>query len=165
MRTGIHTLDELRTAFRYDPDAGLFYWRVKRSSNQDVGDIAGSRRGGRADYWRLRFDGVEYEAHRVAWLFMTGAWPDGLIDHRDLDKLNNRWLNLRPATVAQNSANARGRGAHPKGVTLHRNGRYQAQVKASGRNHYLGLFDSPEEAHAAYVVAATRYFGEYARAA
>lgn len=160
-----HTLEQLRTAFRYEPETGHFYWLVRRSNSHQIGHIAGSRRGGRADYWRLRFDGVEYEAHRLAWLFMTDEWPEGLVDHRDLDKLNNRWANLRAATVAQNAANAAGRGAYPKGVTLHKNGRYQAQIKTDGRNHYLGLFDTPQEANAAYAAKAAELFGEFARAA
>jgi len=162
----VHTIEQLRAAFRYDPASGNFYWLCRTSLSIRVGDVAGSHRGGvGVKYRRLRYDGVEYEAHRVAWLFMTGEWPSALIDHRDMNKSNNAWGNLREATPMLNNANAPGHGQYPKGVTLHRTGRFQAQIKARGKNYYLGLHDTPEQANAAYAAKAVELFGEFARAA
>lgn len=161
----LHTIDELQRVLRYDPETGLFHWRVKRSNSSRADGVAGSCCGENAAYWRLRFDGVVYLAHRVAWLFMTGQWPNGPIDHRDLDKLNNRWANLRAASPTENNANTRGRGKFAKGTTRLPHGRFMAQIKKDGRSIYIGSFDTEADAAAAYAAKATELFGEFARAA
>ncbi len=89
--------------------------------------------------------------HRAAWLLVTGAWPEHEIDHDDLDKTNNKWSNLRPATRAENMQNlsavncsGRLRGAHPY------HNKFKSWIRAYGKSHYLGLFDTEIEAHEAY---------------
>lgn len=98
---------------------------------------------------------------------MTGEWPADMIDHKNRDRTDNRWENLREATRSQNNANRRASSTHGfKGATFNRRqGRWMAQTKVNGKRVYLGYYDTPEEAHAAYVAAAERYFGEFARAA
>ena len=90
-----------------------------------------------------------------------------LVDHRDGDGLNNQRSNLRPATSAQNAQNRRKRQdarCHLKGITLRKSGKFEAQIKISGRSVYLGLFDNEVNAAAAYRDAAEVAFGEFARA-
>jgi hypothetical protein len=96
--------------------------------------------------------------------------PDGVIvDHVNCDGLDNRRANLRVATLAQNAQNSRRRkrtASGLKGVYWNKLGRkWQAEIMADGRTYYLGLFDAPEAAHAAYVEAAKRLHGEFARVA
>lgn len=146
----------------YCPETGTFRWKVAYARCVKVGKIAGSKT--RDGYWIIFHRGVRYPAHHVAWFFMTGVWPKR-IDHKNLVKDDNRWTNLREATPAQNNANWRAQGAYGKGVTFHSGGKYQAQIKVQGRNHYLGLFETPELANAAYATAAKNYYGEFARAA
>lgn len=150
--------------FSYCPDSGHVTWLIEpRAGIIKVGDLAGyiTKDGYRAIRYRRKW----YPAHHVAWFLMTGVWPK-MIDHKNLNKGDNRWENLREATPLQNNANVAGRGKYPKGVTFHKQvGRYQAAIKVEGRSHYLGLHDTPEQAHAAYIAAATRFFGEFARAA
>jgi HNH endonuclease/AP2 domain len=96
---------------------------------------------------------------------MTGKWCRVIIDHRDGDPSNNRWDNLRRATVAQNGANKprhRNNTSGFKGVCRDR-GRWRAAIYKNGRRHPLGNFPTPEAAHAAYVKAARKLFGEFAR--
>mgnify|MGYP000223524280 CR=1 FL=1 len=162
------TQTRLRELLHYDPKTGLFVWRTNRR---------GMRTGVRAGYVKvfknvsylnIRVDGRHYRAGRLAFLYMTGEWPPDEIDHRDCDGLNNRWENLRAATRSQNRANSRLSSnslTGYKGVTYHRKScRYRAWIQVGGKGHYLGRFDTPEEAHAAYVAAAKKYFGEFARA-
>src|SRR5688572_15965797 len=99
------TAQRLRELLRYDPESGIFYWIAHRRGLQ-IGDIAG-REASRGE-WRITVDYVEYVAARLAWLYMTGEWPSHEIDHRDQQKLNNKWDNLRPATRPQNASNRSG---------------------------------------------------------
>ena len=96
---------------------------------------------------------------------MKGKWCSQVIDHRDGDPSNNRWTNLRSATRSQNSANKRlyrSNACGLKGVCRERSG-WRATIYKNGRRRHLGNFPTPQEAHAAYVKAARKLFGEFAR--
>jgi hypothetical protein len=93
--------------------------------------------------------------------------PDGVeVDHRDGNGFNNRRSNLRLATRAQNAHNRKA-AAHNssgyKGVTRSRLGKWQAQIKANGKYQWLGDYETPEAASQAYIEAAKRLHGEFAR--
>jgi hypothetical protein len=113
--------------------------------------------------------GKLYLAHRVCWYLKTGKWPDHDIDHKDQDKANNRWKNLRRATDSQNQANRKtpkNNTSGYKGVSWHTHyGKYVASIEVRGKAIWLGSHDSKELAAAAYLVAAKKYFGKFARAA
>ncbi len=157
--------ERLRELLHYDPETGVFTWRVHRGFKAQPGKIAGKvdKRG----YRLITVDCKSYWAHRLAWLYMTGAWPKDGVDHRDLVKDNNSWGNLRQATASQNQANRRCRcdsRSGLKGVTWHpQSGKWRAYIRHDGRFHHLGLFDAPETAHAAYLAAAEKQHGEFAR--
>jgi hypothetical protein len=93
--------------------------------------------------------------------------PDEYVDHIDCNGLNNRRGNLRLATISQNNRNRRKQkntSSSYKGVSWHkRTNKWQAVIRANDKQEYLGLFDTPIEAHEAYKVAANRLFGEFAR--
>jgi HNH endonuclease/AP2 domain len=109
-----------------------------------------------------------YNEHQLAWFYMTGRWPKPTIDHRDGDSTNNRWNNLRQATASQNNANRRrprNNTSGYKGVYRGRRpGQWRAQIGKNGRTKYLGTFPTRQAAHAAYVAAARKHYGEFARA-
>jgi hypothetical protein len=148
----------------YCPETGVLTWRNPDAVNMQPGAVAGSIGGN--GYRQIHFQGRKYVAHRVIWFMMTGELPPNVIDHKNRDRLDNRWSNLRAATISQNAGNQPGKGRFPKGVTFHQQmQRYQAQIKKDGKNYYLGLFDSPEEAAAAYIAAANELYGEFASAA
>ena len=157
------TQNRLREVLDYNPTTGVFVWRVRRGC-MSAGDQAG--RTTDEGYLSICVDGRSYQAHRLAWLHFYGVWPVGNIDHRDTDKKHNWIANLRLATKSQNGAN---RGANRnnttgfKGVTLHHSGRYCAAIKKDQHHIYLGIFDTPEQAHAAYDRKATEIFGNFAR--
>jgi hypothetical protein len=106
-------------------------------------------------------------AHRLAYLYMTGEWPPAGIDHRDTNRSNNRWNNLRAATQLQNSTNSSIRIDNTsgyKGVYWHIGARkWRAQIVSKGKIHLLGYFSTPQAAHRAYCEAAIRLHGEFAR--
>ncbi len=159
------TQSSLKEILNYDSRTGTFTWLVSRPNGVKVGDIAG--RVGNRGYRKIGIARKTYEAHRLAFLYVNGEWPANIVDHIDGCKDNNAWNNLRNATNAQNQANSRLRAGNRlgmKGVCRYYN-KFKAQIKADGKTVYLGLFDSPESAHAAYEDAAKKLFGEFARAA
>lgn len=157
------TRARLKELLHYDPDTGIWIRLVERGG-QLPGSIAGQK-GGRS---QIRIDGVLYLASRLAFLYMRGRWPSGEVDHRDTDFTNNRWSNLRDATKAQNLWNAKPRkdsSSRIKGAQWHRaTGKWRAVCSTNGKRVYLGLFDTPEKAGLAYIVASKKHHGEFARA-
>ncbi|MBZ9888112.1 HNH endonuclease [Mesorhizobium sp. BR1-1-3] len=161
------TQQRLKELFLYDPLTGVFTRRVRTANSVYVGDVAGTTTGD--GYTQIKVDGVDYLAHRLAVLYMTGDWPDEDVDHEDLDKSNNVWLNLRPANQSLNNANKPLQSNNKtgfKGVSLHNGGpKYRADVKIEGKKKYLGCFDTADEAHVVYMLAANDLYGSYARSA
>lgn len=160
------TADLLRSYLHYNPETGDFT-RIADVSTAKAGDSPGSvtTRG----YLVISVNGVTYRAHRLAWLYMTGEWPRDQIDHKDLNKLNNAWSNLREATPAQNTFNRRAlknSESGIKGVIYRRRQRkWMAQICLDGAIQCLGYFSSADEAAAAYAAAARKLHGEFARLA
>lgn len=161
------TAERVRELLDYDTSSGIFRWSVAPSRKVRPGDIAGSEDPG--GYLIIGIGGRKYRAHRLAWFYVHGEWPPSDIDHIDNHRCHNWIANLRPATKTQNMANSLLRAnnkARLKGVHYHPKARkWQAQIKCEGEFFYLGLFLTPEDAHAAYVAAAEKLFGEFARAA
>lgn len=169
------TQTELKGLLHYDPETGDFTWFPREGrrawNTRYAGKPAGFdwRCGSNVSYRSIRIHDWPFLGHRLAWLYMTGAWPTYGVDHIDLDGLNNRWVNLREASKAQNGHNTRAPCTNTsgfKGVSLHRQtGRYRATIRSGDRQIWLGYHDTPEEAHAAYVKAANELRGIFARAA
>lgn len=87
------------------------------------------------------------------------------VDHEDRNGLNNQRYNLRLANNSQNIANAKTRIDSKLGVKgVRKSGnRFEARITYNGTQEYLGMFRTPEDAHAAYCKAAVEHFGEFAR--
>lgn len=171
------TQERLRAVLNYDPDSGLFRWRVSRGRSAKTGQVANHLADG---YIRITIDGSRYLAHRLAWFVVFGAWPIELLDHKNGDRSDNRLCNLRLATRTENSRNASlsasnrcgFKGVHHRPTVTYRDGRtapraspFCAVIRFDGRQRTLGYFKTPEDAHAAYVAAAQRHFGEFSRSA
>jgi hypothetical protein len=98
------TQDRLRELLDYDPDTGIFTWMVnRRGGKAAVGVVAGSRNTD--NYVSITVDGEEYLAHRLAFLYMTGAFPPKQVDHINTAKSDNRWCNLRACTSKEQMDN------------------------------------------------------------
>lgn len=160
--------DRLRSLLHYEPDTGVFTWKVYRGRTAKAGDVAGTATNAQG-YRCIMVDQTSYKANCLAWLYMTGEWPETDVDHRDGDRLNDRWGNFRLATRSQNCANRKKHSNNSsgfKGVHLKRaSGKWAATICVNYKIHYLGSFETPEEAHESYVSAAQKYFGEFARSA
>lgn len=164
------TPEELREHLVYEPSTGVFSWKPGARGNQWRPRAGGPVRQNvcKDGYLKLSIFGRNMYAHRVAWAYMTGEWPTALIDHRNTDRADNRWLNLRPATNAANLWN-RGKPVNNtsgiKGVSLHKaSGLWMVRVNANGgfRNAYAKTL---EEAAALQRKMIGDLHGEFGRAA
>lgn len=153
------TPERLRELLNYDPETGVFTWRVNRNVKTKAGDVAGCAWGNLKCPSRISI-GVDYRkylAHRLAWLYVTGEWPTDVIDHRDVDATNNVFKNLRDVTDSANKQNVRVPRSHNKlkvlGVTKNGKNGYMAMLTLNGVRYYLGTYRTTVEAHAEYVAA------------
>jgi hypothetical protein len=159
------TQERLKELLDYDPETGVFTWRKRKG-----GARAGKKAGCVCHYGYIviRIDDRLYRAARLAWFYTFGHWPHGVVDHIDSNRKNDRLENLRVTSQRNNTRNTRMHKDNKcgyKGVFQGRaKGRYYAQICVNGKRRHLGTFDCPREAHAAYVEAARKHYGEYARA-
>lgn len=148
------TQNRLKELFKYDPETGIFI-RIKKSAvNSTVGETPGCASRG---YVRMMVDGVRYQAHRLAWLYVYGEFPPRFVDHINGNRADNRIANLRDVDKSMNTQNQRGArkdnlSTGLLGASFHKvTGKYAAQISINGKKISLGLFDTPEQAHAEYV--------------
>lgn len=158
------TQSRLKELLSYNEKSGEFVWKISRGRNAKIGDLAGCKNLN--GYWIIGVDHRPYRAHRLAWLFVFGLWPKADIDHINGVRTDNRIGNLREATRSENLANKKCQSNNRcgvKGVYLHHDGRFRAQVRMNGKNIHLGLFDTAEQANSAYFEKAKQLFGVFAR--
>ena len=161
-------VESLRTLLAYDPETGIFTWKIANSRCVKVGQIAGAR--STVGYWEVRWNGGRSQkAHRVAWLYVHGRWPNGYIDHINGDRGDNRIANLREATNAENVANAPPRSDNTSGIKGvywdRRRSRWAVRVRRRGYPDYHVSFGTLEEARLARLAKAQEIFGDFARSA
>lgn len=146
------TQTRLKELLSYDETNGDFIWLVSRQGSGRPGQIAGHVT--RSGYRRIRIDRSNYFAHRLVWLYIHGEFPsEGLqIDHINRSRLDNRLSNLRLVSGCENSQNT-GKQINNtsgyKGVTRRKN-RYEANIYHAGKLHYLGSYETAEDASNAY---------------
>lgn len=161
------TASRLREVLAYDAETGVLSWRVATGSRAKVGDQAGSVENMKGGLRRrtVFVDGCRYKAHRLAWLYMTGQWPDGIVDHKNNNGLDNRFFNLRIATPTQsvwNTCEKAGGKSGVKGVSLFkRTGKWRAEIRDGGKKRHLGYYATVDDAKAAYEKAAMSLHGEW----
>ena len=161
------TQARLRFRLTYDLLTGEFRYLINRGKMK-AGQVAGTIR--EDGYVIIGIDGELYLAHRLVHLYLYGELPpaDMDVDHIDGNPTNNRFWNLRVGTRSQNLHNSRLNKRSKcgfKGVRPTKKNRFQARIAVNKQQVYLGVFDTPGEAHAAYVKAAVEHYGEFARAA
>jgi len=156
------TQEYLKDLLSYDPDTGVFTW-IKTKSNRCV---AGNQAGYlmKHGYRSVQVNGKLYTEHRLAWLYMYGYLPRGMVDHKNGNRADNRIDNLRLAGQSQQNANQKMRKDNTsgfRGVTYDtRRKKYFAQTSISGQHIFLGYFNNAEDAARAYNRFAKETFGE-----
>jgi hypothetical protein len=160
------TQEQLKEILDYDPETGFFTWRSRNARCVKIGSRAGSI-SKTEGYCVIQISRKLYKAHRLAWLYVYGEWPPYQVDHINGVKSDNAIANLRSATNAENQRNRPAPSINStgyKGVYRAQGGvKYCAQIMVEERTIHLGTYETPQQAHAAYCEAATKYHGDFAR--
>ncbi|WP_264840526.1 HNH endonuclease [Burkholderia cenocepacia] len=158
-------IERFRKLVDYDPVTGVFTWSkaVKPWPRRLPGSVAGGLN--KHGYWEVRTSGMRAFGHRLAWAFMTGEWPQHIVDHIDTDRANNAWSNLRAADPSESSWNTAHRVlpmSGVKGVSWHELAKkWDVRVCVRGqlfRERHALLAD----AEAAAIRLRNRHHGQYA---
>lgn len=153
------TYEMARELVHYDPETGIVTWmprpRERFASDLSFASFKATCEGrpvghiSNTGYLATRLEQKMCLVHRLAWLWMTGEWPD-TIDHINHDQADNRWCNLRNVTVAENAKNGRLAKNNSSGVSgvsySARDRRWMATIKANGRANHLGCFKTKSDA-------------------
>ncbi len=172
------SVDYVKSLFRYKD--GKLFWQERPRKHFPTymswktwnGRFSGKEAGGPHYYperdairWTIKIDKQGIRRHAIVWAIHNGYWAKE-IDHKNRDPSDDRIENLRECTNSQNNANQRRRSDNKSGFKgaywCNRGKRWCAMISFNGKNKYLGGFDTPEEAHLAYVKAARELFGEFA---
>lgn len=154
----------LKELFIYEPLTGLFTSRIGRS-----GVSIGAKMGcihPTLGYVYIGVDGGRYLGHRLAWLYMTGKWPDNEIDHKDQCRSNNRWNNLREASSSQNKCNTGPRKNSKlgtKGIWQLPYGTFRVCIKLRGRKVHDKVYKNLSDAKKAHQTESIKYHGEFSK--
>ena len=156
------TQEILKEQLSYDAITGLFTFK-KKKGGMLPGSVAGYVQ--RDGYVAISINGVQYKAHRLAWLYLYGNFPPHHIDHINMKKDDNRINNLREATRSQNYMNREVYSNNKLGVKgVHMCGaKFRALIKKDGKQICLGIYKTLEDARAAYNNASELMHGEFSR--
>lgn len=142
------TQERLKELLHYDPDTGVFTWLNIKSCKIKSGAVAGGvcRSSG---YRRIGIDGKQYKAARLAFLYINGYLPENLVDHKDRDRLNDKWDNLREASYSCNRVNR----TPPKNKSNITGVRWDKKlckwvsyITKNGKKTHIGCFENKKDA-------------------
>lgn len=160
MAKPILSADRLRELLHYDPATGIFTWRSKLGPRAKHNGIAGCISSD-SGYRMIRIDFQLYRAHRLAWLYMFGVFPQDQIDHMNGNRSDNRIENLREVTNQVNCQNKRQAQKNSKtgilGVSWNKqNKMWTARLTHDNEDVLCKYFHNIEDARSAYLEAKRR---------
>ena len=156
------TAEYLRSVLHYDPETGIFTWKVRTANCVKVGDVAGCLEG--EGYLHIQLQSRKHKAHRLAWLYIRGSWPTDQIDHINRIRTDNRIANLREVSNKQNHQNkskpSNNTSGHPGVVWDKQKSKWKAQIRHNNKLIHLGYFATIEEALSARKAAEKLYWAD-----
>ena len=155
--------DIINERLEYNPDTGVFINKTKRKGTKGIGKPAGTLT--KKGYVDVFICGKKHGLHRIAFLIMTGSIPDN-VDHINGVKSDNRWCNLRAATIRENAFNYNGRKSKSnlKGVYYDGRGNKKWTARVTTKEGVIksfGYFYTAEEAHKVADLQRKREHGEF----
>jgi hypothetical protein len=158
------TQNYLKSILDYNPETGIFVWKVKFSKKINIGDVAGTKDS--KGYIAIKVNKKTYASHRIAWLYIYGYIPEKQIDHINGNRVDNRICNLREATNQENQFNRQIQKNNTSGVKgvcwSNQQNKWVARIRANGKRITLGLFDNLELAELVINEARLKYHKQFA---
>lgn len=149
----------------FDAETGVLRWRIQPSMRTAAGTVAGTFNPANG-YIHISIRSKDYRAHRIAWAIAYGDPGDNEIDHINGDRSDNRLINLRLATQAQNSRNRKRHRNNTSGVSgvawSRKLNKWTAKIQVGGKQTHLGCFDALEDAAVARIAAEKDNYKEFA---
>jgi len=141
------TQDRLKELLDYDPETGEFVWKISKRGIR-AGSVAGTLKP--IGYICIRVDGKLYRAHRLAWLYTYGYFPENQIDHLNGIRDDNRITNLREVSQFCNMQNQKTRSDNTSGFPgvcwRKQRRKWKAQIQIQGKRYGLGYYDTALDA-------------------
>lgn len=138
------TQKELKRLLHYDPETGIFVRLIATTNNIKIGDVPGYIN--KSGYRLIRINGKRYFASRLAHLYMEGYFPEHEIDHRDRDRSNDAWENLRHVNRVCNMRNQKIRNTNKSGITgvgwFKRDNKWRSRIMIFGKENHLGYYQN-----------------------
>lgn len=138
----------------YSPDTGEWFWKQTRNGKATKNKQAGYLING---YRSIMVEGYNYQSSRLAVLWMTGRFPNEQVDHINGKRDDDRWLNLRECSNAQNNQNR-----PSKNYCKIHNGTYVVYIDSFGKRIHIGTFKTEPEAKEAAKQAKNNYHRDFA---
>lgn len=159
------TQDYLKSKLNYNAETGIFTWKVNANRRlAKTGDVAGGLNN--LGYHRITLQSKTYLSHRLAWLYVYGYMPK-VIDHINGNPSDNRICNLRIATFAENSFNAKLSSKNKtglKGICWNKFAKkWMAYIRTNNENNHLGYFDDFFNACCAIFSERNKAHGDFAK--
>ena len=156
------TQKKLKELFHYNSTTGIFTYKVKTAIRVTIGAVAGtlSKRDG---YIIIRIKPELYKAHRLAWLYVHGVWPEGDVDHKNHKRADNRIKNLRDVTSAGNAQNRIKANSNNKSTGIQNvyycehNNKFRVMIMTNGKNKHCGYFSTLKIAEGVALRAKRKY--------
>jgi hypothetical protein len=161
--------DELIKAMSYERRTGILRWKERKDRDRSWNTrFAGKEAGSILSngYRYINFGGRLCLAHMVAHFYVTGEWPREDIDHRNLNRADNKWRNIRVAGASGNGCNTKLRSTNKSGIKGvswdKRKGNWVAMITKDRKQTYLGNFATLDAAAEARRVAEAEHHGDFA---
>lgn len=153
------TQNYLKELLYYNQITGVFTWKARPKQRPQWNARYAGAKAGSLDtngYLRITINGSRYSAHRLAWFYVNGVWPENEIDHIDRDKTNNRISNLRDVDKSENQQNkiAAQRNSRTGFLGVHycrKRENFVAKIMINKKRFHIGYFKTAEEASQAYM--------------
>ena len=171
MKKSLPDLNYIKSILDYNPDSGVFTWKVRRQGikiGQSAGTLWIDKRNPDSKYYQIAINRKLYRLHRLAYFYVSSIDPmENQIDHADGDTLNNKFENLRLATHADNKKNQKkykNNTSGFKGVNWDKKTKkWRARITVNNKKISLGYYNNKFYAALVYARAAKHYFGEFRR--